>query len=188
MAMSLVVVVSLSLAAAACTDMSSNVQTTASAGGKGDPVHAGVILAAPTTFEVAIANEERPRMQRELERGSLKVVRLVVHDLRARSAEGLKGVRVFIGRPDAGERTPSDDPHEAAAFVLGLQSPETLLFNVAPTLSRLWQSGELKAADLAANKPLRVTFVPEPADAATRLRKDFALTFDRVTFEVPEQP
>lgn len=189
MTFSLVVVVSLSLAAATCTDVSSNARTTASsAGGKGDPVQAGVILAAPTTFAVAIGDEERQRMQRELEHGSLKVVRLVIHDVRARSARQLKGVRVFIGKPDAGARTRSDDPHDAAAFVLGLESPETFLFNVAPTLSRLWQSGELKAGDLAAKKPLRVTFVPEPADFAKRLPKDFALTFDRVTFEVPEQP
>jgi hypothetical protein len=63
-----------------------------------------------------------------------------------------------------------------------------MLLNVAPTLSRLRQSGELTAADLAGRKTLRVTFVPETADAETALANDFALTFERVTFEVPAEP
>lgn len=188
MVMRLVVVVFLSFVATAC-DASSNVQTTgARAGGERDPAHAGVILAAPTTFEVAIEDEARQRLELQLTRGSLDVVRLVIRNLRPRAAQGLKGVRIFIEKPDAGLRTRPGDPHSAGAFVLGLEAPETMLLNVAPTLSRLWQSRKLAPADLARRKTLRVTFVPETSDSATVLPKDFALSFESLTFEVPAKP
>jgi hypothetical protein len=173
-----------SFVALACADASSNassnVQAAAAEAGKDDPVHAGVILAPPTTFEVAIEDEARQRMERQLASGSLDVVRLVISNLRPHAAQGLTGVRIFIEKPDADLRTPVDDPHFAGAFVLGLQTPESMLMNVAPALSRLGQSGKL-----AGRKTLRVTFVPETADSATVLAKDFALTFESVTFEVP---
>lgn len=187
MAMRLVVVVC--FVAIACADASSNVQATgAEAGDRDDPVPAGVILAAPTTFEVAIGNEARQRIELEFARGSLDVVRLVIHNLRPRAAQALKGVRIFIDKPDADVRTPAGDPHFAGAFVLGLEAPESTLLNVAPTLSRLWQSGDLAPEDLAGRKALRVTFVPESWDSATALPKDFALTFESLTFEVPAEP
>lgn len=187
MAMRMVVVVFLSFFAVACADASSNVETN-DGGGKGDPAHAAVILAAPTTVDVAVGNEVRQRMQLGLAHGSLKVVRLVIRNLRPRAAQGLKGVRIFIDKPDAGVRTPAGDPHAAGAFVLGLQSPETVLLNIAPTLSRLWQSGELTAKNLSGKKALRVTFVPETIDSSTALSKDFALSFEDVTFEIPAEP
>lgn len=176
MAKRLVVVVFLSFVAVACANASSS------------KVRGGVIRAAPTTFEVAVDNETRARIEQRLARGSLDVVRLVIHNLRPQSSKALKGVRVFIEKPDAGARTPTADPHSAAAFVLGLQSPETMLFNVAPTISRLRRSGELKAADLSRRKTLRVTFVPETWESGPALPKDFALSFDGLTLEVPEEP
>jgi len=182
--MRLAVVVFLGFVAVACANASPNVRATgAEAGGEGDPVN--VILAAPTTFEVALEDEALQRLELQLARGSLAVVRLVIHDLRPRAAQTLKGVRIFLEKPDADVRTPAGDPHSAGAFVLGLQAPETLLLNVAPTLSRLWQSGDLTPEDLAGRKALRVTFVPEPASSTAALPKGFALAFEDLTFEVP---
>lgn len=188
--MRLVAVVFLSFVAAACADASSNAPTRGTkAGGARDPAHGGAILAAPTTFEVAIEDEARQRLERQLARGSLDVVRLVIRNLRPQAAQALKGVRIFIEKPDADIRTPSRDPHSAGAFVLGLQAPESMLLNVAPALSELWKSGKLTPADLARRKSLRVTFVPETWDSATVLPKDFALAFEGLTFEVPaKQP
>src|ERR1051326_599104 len=168
MAMRLVAVAFLTFFATACAD-AAIVQT-------------GMIRTAPTTFNVAMDSDVRQRMQGQLAHGSLTVVRLVIHNLRPRSAQALTGVRIFINKPDASVRTSSEDPHFAGAFVLGLQSPETILLNVAPTLSRLWESGDLAPKDLAGKKGVRVTFVP---DTATSLPKNFALTFERLTFEVP---
>jgi hypothetical protein len=188
MAARLVVVMFLSFVAISCADASSNETTGAKGGGEHDPAHAGVILAGPITFEVAIKDEARQRLEFQLARGSLDVVRLIIRNLRPRAAQPLKGVRIFIEKPDAGIRTPSGDPHFAGAFVLGLQAPESMLLNVAPTLSKLWQSGKLAPADLARRKALRVTFVPETWDSATALPKDFALAFESLTFEVPAKP
>jgi len=189
MAIGPVVVVFLSVVAIACADGSSNVRTTsAKAGGERDPAHAGVILAAPTTFEVAIEDEARQRLELKLAHGSLGVVRLVIRNLRPRAAQALKGVRIFIEKPDAKVRTPAGDPHSAGAFVLGLGAPESILLNVAPTLSKLRQSGKLAPADLAGRKALRVTFVPETWDSATALPEEFALAFESLTFEVPAEP
>ena len=181
MAMKLGVVVFLSFVAIACADAASSKVT---AGG----TKAGVILAAPTTFEVPVESEARQRMEVHLAGGSLRVVRLIIRNLRPRAAQHLKGIRIFIEKPDAGLLTPTQDSHSAGAFVLGLQSPETMLMNVAPALSRLRQSGELTAADLARRKALRVTFVPEPSDSNTSLPKDFAITFESLKFEVPAEP
>ena len=189
MAMRLVVVVFLGFVATACANASSkDLATNTEAGGEGDPVNAGTILAAPTTFEVALEDEVRQRLELRLARGSLDVVRLGIHDLRPRAAQALKGVRIFIEKPDADVRTPAGDPHSAGAFVLGFQTPESMLLNVAPTLSRLWQSGDLAPEDLAGRKALRVTFVPETWDSAAALPEDFALAFESLTIEVPADP
>jgi hypothetical protein len=186
MAMRIVVIVFLGFAAVACAcaDAGSNVQTAgAEAGGEDDPVATRVITAAPNTFEVALEEEARQRLELHLGRGSLDVARLAVRNLRPRAAHALKGVRIFIEKPDADARTPVDDPHYAGSFVLGLEDSQTMLLNVAPTLARLWQSG-----DLAGRKALRITFVPEPWDFAAALPENFALPFEGLTLEVPAEP
>ena len=178
--MRIVVVVFLGFAAMACADSGSNVRTAgAEAGGEDDPMTTQAIIAAPSTFEVALEEEARQR----LGRGSLDVARLTVRDLRPRAAKSLKGVRIFIEKPDADTGTPVDDPHYAGSFVLGLEDTQTLLLNVAPTLAKLWQSG-----DLAGRNALRITFVPEPWDYAGALPEDFALPFASLALEVPAEP
>lgn len=184
MAMRIVVVVFLGFAAMACADSGSNVRTAgAEAGVEDDPMTAKAITAAPSTFEVALEQEARQRLELHLGRGSLDVARLTVRDLRPRAAKSLKGVRIFIEKPDADARTPVDDPHYAGSFVLGLEDTQTLLLNVAPTLAKLWQSG-----DLAGRNALRITFVPEPWDYAAALPEDFALPFASLALEVPAEP
>jgi hypothetical protein len=184
MAMRIAVIVFLGFAATACADTASSVQTTgAEAGGEDDPVAAKVITAAPSTFEVALEEEVPQRLELHLGRGSLDIARLVVRDLRPRAAQSLKGVRIFIEKPDAHAGTPVDDPHYAGSFVLGLEDSQTMLLNVAPTLARLWRSG-----DLAGRKALRITFVPEPWDFADALPEEFALSFESLTLEVPADP
>lgn len=170
-------IVFLVFAATACADTVSNVQTAGTeAGGEEGPVARKVITAAPRTFEVALEEEAQQR----LGRGSLDIARLVIRDLRPRAAQSLKGVRIFIEKPDAHGGTPVDDPHYAGSFVLGLEDSQVLLLNVAPTLTRLWRSG-----DLAGRRALRVTFVPEPWDFADALPEEFALPFESLTLEVP---
>lgn len=182
--MRIAVIVLLGFAAMACADSGSNVRTAgAEAGGEGDPVATRAITGAPSTFEVALEEEARQRLEFHLGRGSLDVARLTVRDLRPRAAQSLKGVRIFIEKPDADAGTPVDDPHYAGSFVLGLEDTQTMLLNVAPTLARLWQSG-----DLAGQKALRITFVPEPWDFAAALSEDFALPFESMTLEVPAEP
>jgi hypothetical protein len=149
---------------------------------------ASVITAAPATFEVALGSDVRRRLDRQLAGGSLEVARLVLRDLRPRAAGGLKGVRIFVEKPDADAATPVDDPHYAGNFVLGLEPSQTMLWNIAPTLSRLRRSGALTADDLAVKKALRITFVPDPVEPAVPLSKDFALTFSGLTIELPQPP
>lgn len=143
------------------------------------------ITAAPVTFNVALEDEVRQSLERQLAGGSLEVARLVIHNLRPRSAKALKGVRIFIEKPDASVNTPVDDPHYTGNFVLGLEASQSMLLNIAPTLSRLWQAGELAPKVLAERRALRITFVPEPWDDATALAKDFSLPFESLTIEVP---
>ena len=171
----------LGFAAVACSDTVSNVQTAdaEAGGGEDDPVAAKVITAAPGTFEVSLEEEASQRLERRLGSGSLGVVRLTVRGLRPRAAKSLKGVGIFIEKPDANAGTPVDDPHYAGSFVLGLEDSQTMLLNVAPTLAQLWKSGEL-----AGRKALRITFVPEPWDDGA-LPKEFALPFESLTLEVP---
>lgn len=184
MTMRIAVIVLLGFAAAACADSGSNVRTAgAETSGEGDPVAMKTVTAAPSTFEVALEEEARQRLELHLGRGSLDVARLTVRDLRPRAAQALKGVRIFIEKPDADVDTPVEDPHYAGSFVLGLEDSQTLLLNVAPTLTKLRQSG-----DLAGRKTLRITFVPEPWDYVAALPEDFALPFESLTLEVPAEP
>jgi hypothetical protein len=183
MAMRIAAFVFLGLAAMACGDAASNVQTAGrEAAGEGDPVATKVITTAPGTFEVELGQEVRQRLELRLGRGSLDVARLTVRNLRPRAAQALKGVGVFIEKPDADARTPVADPHYAGSFVLGFEDPQTMMLNVAPTLTRLWKSGALTG-----RKALRITFVPEPWDFAKTLPKEFALPFESLTLEVPAE-
>ncbi len=186
--MRIVVIVLLGFAATACVGVGSNAQAAdAEIAGErvdDDPMVDNTITATPRTFEAAVTDETRKALEIRLERGSLDVVRLVVRGLHPRAARDLKGVRIFIEKPDADSSTPVEDPHYAGNFVLGLEASQTIQWNVAPTLARLWKSGKL-AQGFSERKTLRITFVPEPWDYAARLPKDFALPFDSVTFEVP---
>jgi hypothetical protein len=146
-----------------------------------------VVTAAPTTITIALDESTRQELTRRLADGSLRVARLQLRDLRPRSAQTLKGVRVFVEKPDADLSTPVDDPHYATSFVLGLSSPDSLLFNIAPTLSRLWRSGGLTIDHLDKTKAVRVTFIPEPSDAIRVLPADFALTIQGVSLDVSRQ-
>jgi hypothetical protein len=128
------------------------------------------------------------RLELDLADGSLEVARLILRDLRPRAAQALKGVRIFVEKLDADAGTPVDDPHYAGNFVLGLEDSQTMLWNIAPTLSRLWHSGALTAKGLAQRKALRITFVPDPVEPATPLPKDFALTFKSLEIELPRPP
>ncbi|MGH8614078.1 MAG: hypothetical protein ACREYF_19135 [Gammaproteobacteria bacterium] len=155
----------------------------ASASSEKTPVNSHLLTAAPTTVEVAIPEDVRRHVQRHLGQKSLETVRLVVRDLRPEAADALKGVRLFLDRPDADAATPVDDPHYAGNFVLGLDDSQTFLWNIAPTLARIW-----RAPDLTTKKTLQVTFVPETWEPATRLSEQFALRFASVELEAPATP
>jgi hypothetical protein len=190
--MRIVVIVFSGVVALACVAASSTVHAAgARVGGErgeGGPAAASVITAAPATFEVALGDDVVRRLEPQLAHGSLEVARLILRDLRPRAAQALKGVRIFVEKPDADAGTPVADPHYAGNFVLGLEDSQTMLWNIAPALSRLWHSGALTAQGLARRKALRITFVPDPVEPATSLPKDFALTFRSLTIELPRQP
>jgi hypothetical protein len=147
-----------------------------------------VITAAPATINLALDDQTREGLQRHLADGSLVIARLNIHDVRPRAAQTLKGVRIFIEKPDADLRTPVDDPHYAGNFVLGFSTSDSILLNIAPTLSRLWQSSDLSKATLDQRKAIRITLVPEPWDYAPNLPPDFALTIQSMALEIPSQP
>jgi|SRR5579864_621780 len=190
--MRIVVIVFSGVVALACVAASSTVHAAgARVGGErgeGGPAAASVITAAPATFEVALGDDVVRRLEPQLAHGSLEVARLILRDLRPRAAQALKGVRIFVEKPDADAGTPVADPHYAGNFVLGLEDSQTMLWNIAPALSRLWHSGALTAQGLARRKALRITFVPDPVEPAKSLSKDFALTFRSLTIELPRQP
>jgi hypothetical protein len=154
--------------------------TCANGGSTGDT---NVLTAAPRTFELVLAAEARGALEQRLARGDLDVARLAIHDLRPRSADALKGVRIFIELPAADAATRVDDPHYAGSFVLGLGSRQSVLVNIGPTLARLRRAGEL--GDLAQTAALRVTLVPEPWEFARAMPDDFAISFGALTLEVP---
>ncbi|WP_287244514.1 MULTISPECIES: hypothetical protein [unclassified Okeania] len=147
-----------------------------------------VITANPSTFEVEIEEEVRQRLNLYLEDDSLKIARLYIQELRPREARALQGVRIFIEKPDADANTPIDDPHYANSFVLGLEDSQSMIWNIAPTLSKLWYLGDLSPEKLAEKEALQITFVPNPWDFAIALPEDFALTFRCLRFEMPHQP
>jgi hypothetical protein len=156
--------------------------------GEGDgnpPMAASVITAAPATFEVALGDEVRRGLELHLAHGSLQVARLILRDLHPRAAQALRGMRIFVEKPDAGAGTSVDDPHYAGNFVLGLEDSQTMLWNIAPTLSRLWHSGALTAQGLEKRKALRITFVPDLWQPAPQ---GFSLAFKSLTIELPAQP
>jgi hypothetical protein len=146
------------------------------------------ITAAPTTIRVELDDVTRQALERQLAARSLAVARMIIRDLHPQAAQALKGVRIFIEKPDANASTPAADPHYADSFALGLGPSESVLLNIAPTLVRLWDSRDLTGAKLDERKALRITFVPEPWDYTPRLPPDFALTVQHVAVEVPRQP
>lgn len=167
------------------------------AGGTGasgtDPAPAHVVAAAPGTYALPLAADTRRCLLERLERGDLRIARLTLSGLRPRNAQALKGVRVFVERPverfverpEAGTGTPTDDPHAAGAFVLGLEAEQTFVLNIAPTLDALWRSGVLDAGILSSRDGLRLTFVADPWEEAGALPQDFALPIARIRLEVP---
>lgn len=169
----------------ACASNNAKVDGGARQGQEEPPGH--VVTAAPRTISVELDDETRTELQRRLSAGSLTVARLVIRDVRPQAAQALKGVRIFIEKPDADVNTPVEDLHYASSFVLGLTSPESTLLNVAPTLMSLSKSGELTREKLNQQKAIRITFVPEPWDFARRLPPDFALTVASVALEIPRQ-
>jgi len=176
----------LCLGTMACASANSMVDERATPGQDERPTH--IVTAAPTTISLDLEDETRRELERRLAAGSLPVLRLIIRDVRPQAAQGLKGVRIFIEKPDADGSTPVNDPHYATSFVLGLAAPESMMFNIAPTLSRLWKSGDLTSARLGQQRAIRVTFVPEPWDFARRLPPDFALAIQSVALELPRQP
>jgi hypothetical protein len=169
----------------ACGSAGAGPQTTDGDSRDGGYSQATALAAIPTTVEVQLAGDTSQRLKDRLDRRSLEVARLVLHDLRPHGASSLKGIRVFVEKPDADLSTPLDDPHYVSSFILGLEPSQTFLWNIAPTLSRLRELGRHPEGEHAPNARLRVTFVPEPWDAAKGLEEDLALPFSSVTIEVP---
>jgi hypothetical protein len=160
--------------------------STRSSGGQRD-LGQHVVTATPTTIDVELDDETRQGLEQHLAAGSLTVARLQMRDLRPQSAQALKGVRIFIEKPDANASTAVDDPHFAGTIVIGFTASESVLLNVAPTLARLRQSGDLTTARLAERRAIRITLVSEPWDFAARLPADYALTIRGVALDVPRQ-
>jgi hypothetical protein len=150
--------------------------------------NAQIVTAKPGTMTVTLDDRTRRDLVRHLDSGALAIARLSIRDVRPHAAQALKGVRIFIEKPDATVTTPVADAHYAGNFVLGLTAPESMLLNVAPTLTKLWQSGELSRATLDQRQSLRITLVSEPWDFAPTLPPDFSLTLGPVTLEIPQQP
>jgi hypothetical protein len=167
------------LCAAACAPSSPSVDS------RTNQRDTNIITPAPTTIRVELDDATRDALARHLAARSLDVARLILRDVRPEGAKGLKGVRLFIEKPDADLRTPTEDPHYAGSFVLGFSPPETVQLNVAPALARAWASGELTREALNDRKAIRITFVPEPWEPALRLPPEFALTIKAIALEVP---
>src|SRR3954452_12095378 len=98
------------------------------------------ITAAPTILRVELDDLTREELARRLSERSLEITRLIIRDVRPNGAEALKGIRLFIEKPDADMATPTADRHYAGSFVLGFSPPETVQLNIASALSRLWAS------------------------------------------------
>ncbi len=141
-----------------------------------------VLTAEPTTIEVQLEDHARRYLQLHLEQQDLGVVQLVLRDIRPERASTLKGVRLFIDKRDADPTTSVEDPHYAGSFVLGLEDRQSMLWNIAPTLSRIW-----KADEIADKSNLTVTFVPEPWDFAEELPQDFALRIGSLEVNFPQE-
>lgn len=160
----------------------------------GDPADEGdslapvsfVVRGEPRTFEVALEPAVRERLLAELERGSLEVARLFLRDLRFRGAERLKGVHVFVEKPDADRSTPVDDPHYVQSFALGLEPTQSMAWNIAPVLTRLWHAGKLSR--LLERAILRVTLVPQPWDPHLGVGDDLELELTRLEIELETPP
>jgi hypothetical protein len=170
-------------ATAACAPASSSAHSAVHQQNSGVAPH--TIGAVPTTVRVELDSATRDGLARALESRSLDVARLVLRDVRAQGGQSLKGVRLFVEKADADLSTPTDAPHYAGSFVLGFAPPETVLLNIAPTLSRLWNSGELTRAALT-DRGFRLTFVPEPWEPARRLPGDFALTIQSLSLQLTQ--
>jgi hypothetical protein len=165
------------LCAAACASSSSSVTPSS------QPPY--TISPAPTTIEIALDDAGRDALAGKLTARSLSVARLILRDVRPSGAQTLKGMRIFLEKPDADLSTPIEDPHYAGAFVLGFTPSETINLNVAPTLAKMWASGSLTRATLNERKTIRVTFVPEPWEPARRMPPEFSLTIQAAALDVP---
>jgi len=158
----------------------------ASCAQRGPDIARHTIAAAPATIRVELDDAARDALTRRLSARSLDVARVILHDVHPIGRE-LKGVRIFIEKPDADLKTPTDDPHYAGSFVPGFAPPETINLNIAPTLAKVWAAGERTRASLSDRKAIRLTLVPEPWEPAVRLSPEFSMTIQSITLEVPKQ-
>jgi hypothetical protein len=172
------------LCAAACASTTSTVPSPPQQ--PGPNIAQYTITPAPTTVAIALDDSSRDKLVRRLGAGSLVAARLTLRDMRATGAQTLKGVRIFVEKPDADLDTPSSDPHYAGSFVLGFTPSETLNLNIAPALAAIWKSGGLTSATLNDRQAVRVTFVPEPWEPARRMPPEFSLTIQSVELILPQ--
>lgn len=145
------------------------------------------LTGAPTTIRVELDDSARDALARRLDARSVEVARLILRDVRPAGAQALKGVRVFLEKPDADLSTPTDDPHYAGSFVPGFAPPETVQLNIAPALASVWASRDLSRTALNDRKAIRITLVAEPWEPARRMPPEFALTIQGAALELPRR-
>lgn len=170
------------ICAAACA-AGSNADPRAAQRDSGAGLH--TLTAAPVTIRIELDDTTRDTLTRRLEARTLDVARLILRDVRPDGARALKGVRLFVEKPDADLSTPTDDPHYAGSFVPGFAPPETVQLNIAPALASVWASRDLSRTALNDRKAIRITLVADPWEPARRMPPEFALTIQAVALEVP---
>jgi hypothetical protein len=171
------------LCAAACAPSSSSVTPPSQQAGR--DIAPYTITPAPTTIQVELDDSSRDALASQLAARSLGVARLILREVRPTGAQTLKGIRIFVEKPDADLSTPIEDPHYAGSFVLGFTPSETINLNIAPALRKMWASRTLTRAALTERKGIRVTFVPEPWEPARRMPPEFSLTIQAAALDVP---
>ena len=141
-----------------------------------------VLLGAqPVRHVIQLDTALRDCLARSFSDGITPVLRLHLESIRAERAKSLKGVRLLLGPADAELSDAPDGAHALGAFVLGLSSGESQVWNLGPLLMRQWNGGDRA---WAANGTLQLRFVPDPWEGM-QLEAGFRLDIERVRVEAP---
>lgn len=154
-------------------------------GANAEPPRGGMVIRRmPLTVEFRLNEPLKAQVADALSVSPPRTIRLSVRGVKPPDRRAaVRGVNVFVNKPDADTTTSDSDPHFAAALVFsptGSPAPQAFSLDLGPTLAKLRRRDEL---DLS--KPIIITLAATLPEGERAPADDVSISVGDVTLEVP---